>query len=127
MGLMSTTLLVVIQGAVEWRRRAVATGLVQFSRTIGGSVGVGVMGGVLAAFVGAASSAILDPASRAGVAPDVAAAARASLAAGLDVTYWVMAVCAGLAFALAIRAMPDVALGHELSPADRGGVRADAA
>ena len=55
MGLSSTTLLVVIQGAVEWQRRAVATGLVQFSRTIGGAVGVGVMGGVLTAFVGAAT------------------------------------------------------------------------
>ena len=64
MGLTSTTLLVVIQGAVAWQRRAVATGLVQFSRTIGGAVGVGVMGGVLTAFVGTASSAILDPIAR---------------------------------------------------------------
>jgi EmrB/QacA subfamily drug resistance transporter len=127
MGLMSTTLLVVIQGAVEWNRRAVATGLVQFSRTIGGSVGVGIMGGVLAAFVGAASSAILDPLQRGNVASDAAAAARSSLAAGLDVTYWLMAVCALVAFALAIRAMPDVALGHELAPAPARSVRADAA
>ncbi|MEA2520041.1 MAG: hypothetical protein QOF49_2121, partial [Chloroflexota bacterium] len=69
MGLTSTTLLVVIQGAVEWQRRAVATGLVQFSRTIGGAVGVGIMGGVLTAFVGAASSAILDPVARGTVSP----------------------------------------------------------
>ena len=127
MGLMSTTLLVVIQGAVEWRRRAVATGLVQFSRTIGGSVGVGVMGGVLAAFVGVASSAILDPVSRGGVAPEVAAAARSSLASGLDVTYWVMAVCALGACVLAFRAMPDVALGHELAPGPDRNLQADAA
>ena len=45
------------------------------------------------------------------------AATRASLAAGLDVTYWLMAICAGVAFTLAIRAMPDVSLGHELAPA----------
>jgi EmrB/QacA subfamily drug resistance transporter len=127
MGLMSTTLLVVIQGAVEWRRRAVATGLVQFSRTIGGSVGVGVMGGLLAAFVGSASSAILDPIARAGVAPDVAAATRSSLASGLDVTYWLMAICALGACALAFRGMPDVALGHELSRATDRSLQADAA
>jgi MFS family permease len=115
MGLSSTTLLVVIQGAVEWRRRAVATGLVQFSRTIGGAIGVGVMGGVLTAFVGAASSAILDPVARSTVSAQAAAAARDSLASGLDVTYWLMFVAAALACLLAVRTMPDVSLGHELA------------
>jgi EmrB/QacA subfamily drug resistance transporter len=117
MGLTSTTLLVVIQGAVDWQRRAVATGLVQFSRTIGGAVGVGVMGGVLTAFVGAASSAILDPVGRGSVSSDAAAAARDSLAAGLNVTYWLMFAAAALACVLAIRTMPNVALGHELAAA----------
>lgn len=116
MGLSSTTLLVVIQGAVEWQRRAVATGLVQFSRTIGGAVGVGVMGGVLTAFVGTASSAILDPIARGSVSAVTAAAARDSLSAGLDVTYWLMLVAAAFACLLAVRTMPDVALGHELAP-----------
>ena len=114
MGLASTTLLVVIQGAVVWDRRAVATGLVQFSRTIGGAVGVGVMGGILTAFVGAASSAVLDPITRTTADPSALEAARASLASGLGVVYWLMAGCAGLAFVLAVRTMPDVALGHEL-------------
>ncbi|HEY8437140.1 MAG TPA: MDR family MFS transporter [Candidatus Limnocylindrales bacterium] len=114
MGLMSTTLLVVIQGAVEWQRRAVATGLVQFSRTIGGAVGVGVMGGVLTAFVGAASSAILDPVARGSVSAETAAAARDALASGLNVTFWLMLAAAAVACVLAVRAMPNVALGHEL-------------
>jgi EmrB/QacA subfamily drug resistance transporter len=114
MGLASTTLLVVIQGAVVWDRRAVATGLVQFSRTIGGAVGVGVMGGILTAFVGAASSAVLDPITRTTADPSALEAARASLASGLGVVYWLMAGCAVLAFVLAVRTMPDVALGHEL-------------
>jgi EmrB/QacA subfamily drug resistance transporter len=114
MGLMSTTLLVVIQGAVEWRRRAVATGLVQFSRTIGGAVGVGVMGGVLTAFVGSASSAILDPVGRGNVSAAAATAARDSLSAGLNVTFWLMFAAAVVACVLALRTMPNVALGHEL-------------
>ena len=127
MGLTSTTLLVVIQGAVAWSRRAVATGLVQFSRTIGGAVGVGIMGGVLTAFVGAASSAILDPAGRTGLSPEAAAAARASLSSGLGVTYAIMAAAAIVAFVLALRTMPDVALGHELDPPAESGAPADAA
>ncbi|HEY4753986.1 MAG TPA: DHA2 family efflux MFS transporter permease subunit, partial [Candidatus Limnocylindrales bacterium] len=76
MGFSSTVLLIMVQGAVPWQRRATATGLVQFSRTIGGSVGVGVMGGILTAFVGAASSAILDPVGRSGLSPDQLAAGR---------------------------------------------------
>ena len=44
-----------------------------------------------------------------------AAAARDSLSAGLDVTYLLMFVAAALACLLAIRTMPDVALGHELA------------
>lgn len=117
MGLTSTTLLVVIQGAVAWQRRAVATGLVQFSRTIGGAVGVGVMGGVLTAFVGTASSAILDPIARTNVSAQVAASARDSLSSGLGVTYLLMFAAASLTCLLAIRTMPNVALGHELPAA----------
>lgn len=115
MGLSSTTLLVVIQGAVAWQRRATATGLVQFSRTIGGAVGVGVMGGILAAFVGGASSAILDPVARGSLDAAALAAGRASLADGLGIIYWLMVVTAGAACALAVRSMPDVELGHAIA------------
>ena len=115
MGLNATTLMILIQGAVPWKRRATATGLVQFSRTIGGSVGVGVMGGILAAFVGSASSAILDPIARGSLSPATLSAGRAALASGLGVTYWVMAGAAVLALAIAVRSMPDVELGHQLS------------
>ncbi|HEY3335962.1 MAG TPA: MDR family MFS transporter [Candidatus Limnocylindrales bacterium] len=117
MGLTSTTLLVVIQGAVAWDRRAVATGLVQFSRTIGGAVGVGIMGGVLTAFVGAASSAILDPAARGGLDPATREATAAALSSGLTVTYSLVLAAAVAAFLMAVRSMPDVALGHELEAA----------
>jgi EmrB/QacA subfamily drug resistance transporter len=120
MGLSSTTLLVVIQGAVVWQRRAVATGLVQFSRTIGGAVGVGIMGGILTAFVGAASSTILDPIARASVGSGALDAARDSLSSGLTVTYWLMVLAAAAALVLAVRSMPDVSLGHELAATSVG-------
>jgi EmrB/QacA subfamily drug resistance transporter len=112
MGFASTTLLIVIQGAVEWQRRATATGLVQFSRTIGGSVGVGIMGGVVATFVGGASSAILDPIGRQHLDPAALAAGRATLADGLGVVYLLMLAAAVGALALAVRSMPDARLGE---------------
>ncbi|HEY6013386.1 MAG TPA: hypothetical protein VIU37_05250, partial [Candidatus Limnocylindrales bacterium] len=67
--------------------------------------------------VGTASSTILDPVARGSVAAGVATAARDSLSAGLGVTYWLMLAAAGLACLLAIRTMPNVALGHELAAA----------
>jgi EmrB/QacA subfamily drug resistance transporter len=115
MGFSSTTLLIVIQGAVPWQRRATATGLVQFSRTIGGAVGVGVMGGILAAFVGAASSAILDPIGRAQLTPDQLASGRDALEAGLQVVYWLMAAASVAAAVLAVRTMPAVRLGEPIA------------
>lgn len=122
MGFSSTTLLVVIQGSVAWNRRAVATGLVQFSRTIGGSVGVGLMGGILAAFVGAASSAILDPVGRAALSPAELDAGRAALADGLTVIAWLILVAAAGAWLVALRTMPDVRLGHRIGePATEAG------
>ncbi len=116
MGLTTTTLLVIIQGAVAWRRRAVATGLIQFSRTIGGAVGVGAMGGILTAFVGTASSVVLDPIARSTLSAADLAGDRAALADGLGVIYWVLLAAAIGAFLLAARAMPDVVLGHEIDP-----------
>lgn len=123
MGLSSTTLLVVIQGAVAWERRAVATGLVQFSRTIGGAVGVGVMGGILTSFVGAASSAILDPIARSQLAPGALDAGRASLESGLGVIYWLMVIAAVAACVMAVRSMPDVSLGHDIASEGAGSRR----
>lgn len=111
LGLSATTLMVVIQGAVPWNRRGVATGLIQFSRTIGGAVGVGVMGGILTAFVGPASSAILNPTGVSGLSPAALAQARAGLAAGLGPIYLVLLGAAIVAAIVAIRAMPDVRIG----------------
>ena len=122
MGFSSTVLLIMVQGAVPWQRRATATGLVQFSRTIGGSVGVGVMGGILAAFVGTASSAILDPIGRAQLSPAQLAAGRDALEAGLVVVYWLMAAAAAAALLMALRTMPAARLGESApAPTDAPG------
>jgi EmrB/QacA subfamily drug resistance transporter len=106
MGLSATTILVMVQGAVPWRRRAVATGLVQFSRTIGGAVGVGLLGGIVTASVGPASAVILDPIRRNLVPGPALAAMRADLSAGLEWVFIVLAIDAALVAAVAIRLMP---------------------
>lgn len=52
MGLMSSPILVTVQSSVPWTKRGAATALNQFSRTIGGAVGVSVLGILLEARAG---------------------------------------------------------------------------
>jgi EmrB/QacA subfamily drug resistance transporter len=54
MGTFSAPLLIVIQSSVEWAQRGAATALNQFSRTIGGAVGVALMGIVVQRYVASA-------------------------------------------------------------------------
>ncbi len=118
MGLTTTPLLVSIQTAVSWRQRGQATGLVQFSRTIGGAVGTGLMGAILAAAVGAQASAILDPVGRGSIPASQLAGIRDALAGGLDAIFLIMLVTAVLAFLLALRFMPAVHVDEEQARAD---------
>ncbi len=57
MGPTSISFILAIQHAVTWGQRGVATGAATFTRTIGGAVGVGVLGAVLATGLGLRSSA----------------------------------------------------------------------
>jgi EmrB/QacA subfamily drug resistance transporter len=63
MGQLQTPLLIVIQSVVDWRSRGAATALNQFSRTIGGAVGISLLGLLLADRSRAAAAASgVDPA-----------------------------------------------------------------
>jgi len=108
MGLSATTILVMVQAAVPWQRRAVATGLVQFSRTIGGAVGVGLLGGIVTASVGSASAIVLDPIGRNFIPAAQLAAMRSSLSNGLEWVFVILAVDAAVVAAVALRMMPAV-------------------
>ena len=108
MGLSSTTILVMVQAAVPWQRRAVATGLVQFSRTIGGAVGVGLLGGLVTAAAGNASGIILDPIGRNFIPAAQLAAMRSSLSGGLEWVFIIVALDAVAVAAVALRFMPTV-------------------
>jgi EmrB/QacA subfamily drug resistance transporter len=64
MGQLQTPLLIVIQNVVDWGSRGAATALNQFSRTIGGAVGVSMLGLLLSARARTAAIAHgVDPAS----------------------------------------------------------------
>ncbi|MEO8245557.1 MAG: MDR family MFS transporter [Chloroflexota bacterium] len=122
LGFVSTTTVVTVQNAVDWGRRGQATGLIQFSRTIGGSVGVGVMGAILAAAVGPLASTVLDPIGRSGIAPAELAAAREGLVSGLGWIYLILLGTSVAALGLTVRAMPQA----HVTDASRPTIGADA-
>jgi MFS family permease len=63
LGFSSTSYLVSVQNAVPWRRRGVATSSVVFFRTVGGLIGVAVMGAFLNASLGDRYRAAVDRAA----------------------------------------------------------------
>jgi MFS family permease len=86
LGTFTAPLLIVIQSLVAWNRRGAATALNQFSRTIGGAVGVSLMGVVLQSYVNSAD----DPLG-----------ARDQLQAGIHADFVVLVVLAALVLAIA--------------------------
>lgn len=109
MGLSATAMLIAVQNSVGWSQRGVATALVQFSRTIGGAVGVAVLGTLLTAQLTSrlsgldtslqGANALLDEDVRAGLAPDMLHFLSTALASSLHVVFLTML---GLAIAAAV-------------------------
>jgi EmrB/QacA subfamily drug resistance transporter len=98
LGLLSTPILILIQSSVEWSKRGAATALNQFGRTIGGAVGVAVMGVLLqAALAGRTTTELLHSGD------------RVLLGAGVHTIFWVIfgVAAAALALCLAILAGGD--------------------
>ena len=111
LGFSSTSYLVSIQNAVPWRRRGIATSSIVFFRTVGGSIGVAVMGALLNASLGpryeaaveevsagdaglarllADPNALLQPALREQIPNASYAELASSLAAALLPTFWIL-------------------------------------
>lgn len=91
-----------VQNSVGWSERGVATAALQFFRSIGGSVGVAIMGTIMGLRLQPVldrhqvegARAILDPQARAALAPDVLNALQEGMAQGVHSAFWVMAVAA---------------------------------
>src|SRR5215467_13455577 len=120
MGLVMIVLLIMMQDAVSRNQLGIVTSINLFSRSIGGALGVAVMGAVMMVGLGsqiarvqqdsglpvtevAAAvhnlSAIVEPTSRASLAPPLRAALEAALARSLHYVFIIGAVFAALALA----------------------------
>jgi EmrB/QacA subfamily drug resistance transporter len=119
MGQLQTPLLIVIQSVVDWGSRGTATALNQFSRTIGGAVGVSLLGLLLgarsraeAAAHGVDPAAVANPLSSSG---HLGAATAPLVADALQAVFWVLLAVAvatlaiGVAILLLNRGRSDVA------------------
>jgi MFS family permease len=126
LGMTMLTLLIAVQQAVPRAQLGVATSLNQFSRSIGGAVGVAIMGAVLTA--GLASSlqsaasagvgslteeraaelasnpnALIDPQAQAALSPEVLNTLRDAMANSIQKVFWVGSALAALALLVSFR------------------------
>jgi EmrB/QacA subfamily drug resistance transporter len=97
MGQLQTPLLIVIQNVVDWGSRGAATALNQFSRTIGGAVGVTLMGLLLTSRVGPRGDA-----NPLGAGGHLDAGAAPLVADGLHLIFWLLLGVAVVTLAIAV-------------------------
>ncbi len=109
LGFAATALLIAVQTSVGWEMRGAATASNLFFRTIGGALGVGVMGGVLVARLTAdpsvpvsAANDLLGPDHGRGLGEELLRQLSGSLAEGLTTNFWIIAATAVLAFAVGL-------------------------
>ncbi len=117
LGLTMLTMLIAVQQAVERTQLGIATSLNQFSRSIGGAIGVAIMGAVLTAGLAAQlqkaaldgnnglsveqarafatnPNAIIEPNAKANLAPETLGALQQAMAAAVHPIFWIgAAVC----------------------------------
>jgi EmrB/QacA subfamily drug resistance transporter len=106
-GFYTVATILAAQSAVGWEHRGVVTSASQFSRNIGGTIGVSIAGAIFTAGVlGAAAghlnpNELLSPTSRAGLSPQDLLALRSLLADSLRPVYGLMVGVAALATVVA--------------------------
>jgi EmrB/QacA subfamily drug resistance transporter len=125
LGLANPPLLIAVQTSVPWSRRGVATASTLFFRTIGGTLSVGILGGVLAhALAGAGARAdlvekLLGP-ERATLAPAVVAPLAGALQGAMAIVFAAGAVIACAAF-VTVLAFPVVEVAPRAAASPRAG------
>lgn len=133
-GFSSVAFMLAVQESVSWGQRGVATASLPFARSIGGSVGVAVMGALLTwhmapllashdlATSGSVTSALLDPGTRAALSPGVLDQLQQALADALHRVFILTGVASLVGFGCAL-AFPSISHSLWTSPAP-GGARA---
>ena len=107
LGLANTPLVIAVQSSVPWNRRGVATSSTMFFRTIGGTLAVGILGGVLAAALGAGGASpevaekLLGP-ERSLLPPALVAGLSSALQGAMGTVFWAVAAIAAAAFGVSL-------------------------
>jgi hypothetical protein len=118
LGLSMLTLLIAVQQAVERSKLGVATSLNQFSRSIGGAIGVAIMGAVLTVTLASElklvansdgplneqqamefasnPNALIEPVAKAALAPGTLEVLQSALARAIHPVFWFGALMAAL-------------------------------
>lgn len=105
LGFAATALLIAVQTSVGWELRGVVTASNMFFRTIGGAVGVGVMGGVMVSQLLkdprvpiAAANELLGPEHGQGLPAGLLESLSGALGTGLTINFWIICALAVAAF-----------------------------
>ena len=107
LGFANTPLVIAVQASVPWNRRGVATSSTMFFRTIGGTLAVGILGGLLANALAASGASaevaekLLGP-ERALLPPALVAGLASSLQGAMSTVFWAVAAIAAAAFAVSL-------------------------
>jgi EmrB/QacA subfamily drug resistance transporter len=140
LGLTMLTLLIAVQQSVARSQLGIATSLNQFSRSIGGAVGVAIMGAVLsaglaaqlgevarsgngvltlerAADLAANPNALIDPQARAALPAGALDALRGAMASAIHNVFWVGTVLAALALLVSFY-LPRAGSGTSATPTE---------
>ncbi len=111
MGLINTALVLAVQTNVPWDRRGVATASTLFFRSIGGTIAVGVLGGLMRLLLkkdGQVSDAMINQLLASGhaagpqLSPAEASVLSSHLAAALQPVFWVVLVFVIISFAMGL-------------------------
>jgi MFS family permease len=107
LGIANPPLLIAIQASVPWSRRGVATASTLFFRTIGGTLSVGILGGVLANALAASGARpdvvekVLGP-ERGALPPAAIASVAGALQGAMGTVFWAGGAIAAAAFAVVL-------------------------
>ena len=106
----SMSYLLAAQDAVTWQQRGIATSSIQFFRTIGGAIGIGLLGALFNVLIrpevakleaqGIKPATLLDPHTHASLSPEILHSAQHMIASGLKWVFAAMVVFAIVQFVL---------------------------
>jgi MFS family permease len=120
----SMAFLISAQEAVDYRQRGIVTSAISFFRTMGGAVGIGILGAMFNVLsygeatklraAGVTPAELLDPRAYAKLPPRVLAEARQMIASGLTWVFAAMLACAAVLW-LVTRLLPRARCEHDVS------------